>query len=227
MNKYKYLLFDADNTLFDFNRCERSAFRLALEGSALAYSDEVYSLYHKINDDLWKVLEKGGIDRKALKTERYRRLFERCGAVGDGYVEVAKRYEKYLGEQTFEIDGVYEMLSDVRCDHKIFVITNGITSVQENRFSKSRLTSLIDGLFISEMIGFSKPDPKFFDEVVSKIGDEDKSSYLVIGDSLTSDIDGALRYGFDCCWYNREGSDAMGREPTYIIDDITDIRTVL
>ena len=227
MEKYKYLLFDADNTLFDFNRCEREAFILAMDASGIEFSEDLYAEYHVINDGMWKQLEKGLIERSVLKTERFRVLLANAGIVDDRYVETARCYEGFLGRQTFEINGAYELLQKLHGKYKIFIITNGLTAIQEMRFSLSRLTALTDGVFISEKVGYAKPDKRYFDRVISAAGDEDVSKYLVIGDSLTSDIDGAIAYGIDCCWYNRSRSSPDGREVTYEIFDITELETVL
>ena len=93
MIRYKYILFDADNTIFDFDRCEREAFRSVLASYALGYSDEVYNDYHVINEGLWKLLEVGGIERSLLKTERFRLLFEKYGVFGTDYLGAARDYE--------------------------------------------------------------------------------------------------------------------------------------
>ncbi len=227
MSKYKYLLFDADNTLFDFDRCERAAFRAALESSPLEYNEDVYADYHVINDGLWKLLEKGGIERSKLKSERFRLLFEKYGAEGVDSVDFAAKYESKLGEQSYEIDGVYDLLKRLCAKYDIYVITNGLTNVQESRFSRSRMTSLVKDVFISEKVGYAKPDKRYFDYVISQVGDPDRSDYIVIGDSLTSDIDGAINSGIECCWYNRHGDDPGDRNPNYIIDDILSVETVL
>ena len=227
MRKYKYLLFDADNTLFDFDRCEHGAFKAALAGAPLEYSESVYSVYHDINDGLWKLLEKGGIERKLLKSERFRLLFLKYGITDVDCEEFAAKYERLLGEQTFEIDGVYELLGRLSEDYDIYVITNGLTNVQESRFSRSRMTPYFKDVFISEKVGYAKPDKKYFDHVISSVGDPDLSRYVVIGDSLTSDMDGAINYGIDCCWYNRKGIPLDGRRPTYVVEDILTVETVL
>ena len=227
MSKYKYLLFDADNTLFDFDRCEREAVKLALDGSSVCFSDGVYDAYHKINDDLWKALERGEIERDVLKVERFRLLFEKYGVKGDEYRRVASLYEKRLAEQSFEIEGVNELLGRLARDYSIYVITNGLTSVQRGRFQRSRLSEYFTSVFISEEIGVAKPSREFFDHALSFIGDPDRSKYLVIGDSLTSDIDGAINSGIECCWYNRYGADPAGRCPDYIAADIGQIEMVI
>ena len=227
MGKYKYILFDADNTLFDFDRCEKGAFKASLTGYPLEYSEEIYQNYHYINDGLWKLLEKGAIERSTLKSERFRLLFSKYGVSGVDCVAFASRYEQMLGRQTYEIDGVYELLGRLSRKYDIYVITNGLTNVQENRFSGSRMTKYFKDVFISEKVGYAKPDKRYFDYVIASVGDPDLSRYIVIGDSLTSDIDGAINSGIDCCWYNRKGIGPEGRAPTYTVEDILSVETVL
>ena len=226
MKKYKYILFDADNTLFDFDRCEREAFGEAVGMAGLECTDEVYGAYHVINDGLWKQLELGGITRGELKVERYRRLFEKFGVPGDGYLSVSKNYEICLGNKTYEIPGAYEALGRLSGKYGIYVVTNGLTSVQTSRFSKSRIRERVKDVFISEQVGYAKPDKKYFDRVLEIIGAK-ACECIVVGDSLTSDIDGALNSGIDCIWYNRKGEDPAGRCPTYTIRNITETENIL
>lgn len=227
MNSYRYLLFDADNTLFDFDKCEKHAFELAFSENGEKYTDEIYCKYHLINDGIWKELEKGLIERDELKVERYRRLFEALGIEGDGYKSIAVSYEKLLAEQSFELDGAFEALGELSGEYGIYVVTNGLTSVQTGRFGASRLTRFIRKIYISEQMGVAKPDPRFFERVVSDIGDGDLSKYLVIGDSLSSDMDGAIAAGIDCCWFNPGGLNSGGRKITYTASGFSDIKALL
>lgn len=225
--QYKYLLFDADNTLFDFNRCENEAFKLAIGSFNIEYTDEIYSEYHNINDGLWKALEKGLTTRDELKVLRYKLFLEKFGVSNVDFRDLALKYEELLGKQSFEIDGAYGLLKSLHGDFEIYVITNGITRIQNDRFSRSRLTQFIDKIYISEQMGVSKPSELFFDKVINDIGDEDREKYLVIGDSLTSDIDGAINAGLDNIWFNPKGDDASGRAPKYVINDLHEINSIL
>lgn len=225
--KYRYLLFDADDTLFDFGKCEATALEIALSSSLLKFSSELWERYHKINDDLWKDLEKGFVTRDVIRTERYKRLFESCGVFDDSYLVTAKNYEKALSEQLFEIDGAWELLGKLSEKYELYVITNGVTAVQENRFSNSRIGKIVRKVYISEQMGTAKPSPLFFEKVFADIGDDDREKYLVIGDSLTSDISGAENVGIDSIWYAKNGSDPCGRHPTYTVRDLSEIYPIL
>ena len=225
--KYKYLLFDADDTLFDFAKCEAAALEIALTDPPLAFSTDLWEKYHKINDDLWKALEKGLVTRDIIKTERYKKLFESCGVFDESYLETAKNYEKALSEQVIEVDGAWELLEKLSEKYDLYVITNGITFVQQNRFSISRIGSMVKKVYISEQMGTAKPSALFFEKVLADVGDNDKEKYLVIGDSLTSDISGAENFGIDSIWYSKNGSDPCGRHPTYTVNDLSEICQIL
>lgn len=227
MKKYKYLLFDADNTLFDFNECERRAFGVTFAKLGIESSDSIYDLYHHINAEIWKEFEKGLIEREVLKYERYRRLFEKLGVENVNCKEVASAYELNLAEQALEFDGAAELLGLLSENYEIYIVTNGLAYVQEHRFEKSGFVPYIKKVYISERLGAQKPSALFFDRVIEDIGDSNRSKYLVIGDSLTSDIDGAINSSLDCCWLNHSRADSDGRNITYTVYDFSDIKALL
>lgn len=221
---YKYLLFDADNTLLDFNKGERRALEMVLADSPLAFSDDVYNVYHKINDDLWKKLEKGEIERYRLREARFEQLFGLYGFNGSDYGKsIDEKFLLAMAEQAFVIDGVYDVLKKLSLTYQIYLVTNASVSVQRKRLAKTEFDKYFKKYYISEEIGAHKPQKAFFDAVVHDIGDENRKNYLVIGDSLTSDINGAIVSGLDCCFYNPENVDYSGYHPTYCINKISDL----
>ncbi len=223
MRKYEYLLLDADNTLFDFDRAEVAAFTECCREFGLPYSDEFFARYIEINIDLWRRLESGEITRDELKYQRFARL------IGDG--EEARRvslgYIDILGRQAFLFDGAAELCSRLAEKYKLYIITNGIASVQHGRIDPSPIAPLLDGLFISEEIGAQKPEGAFFDYVMNAVGDGDGRKYLVIGDSLTSDIAGAEAAGLDCVWMNIKNEDAGEHSPTYTVTKLDELYPIL
>ena len=156
MNNYKYLLFDADNTLFDFNKAEKSAFLSLGDQLPDVFSEENYGLYHKINDEMWKSLERGEITKAKLKTLRFERLLDAVGhpCSEETSASVAARYESALGNGRFLIDGALEILDYLYERYKIYIITNGLKAVQTKRFDGSLIEKYISKLYISEEIGY-------------------------------------------------------------------------
>lgn len=229
MKKYKYLLFDLDNTLMDFDRAEETAFYAAFSTSNLAVDENTYAVYHEINSGLWQQLEKGEVTRERLKDLRYEMLFERLGMPDDGKSrEVSDLYFAELADQRFMMDGAEEVCRILRPHYKMYIVTNGTYEVQKGRFFGSPLEKYFEEIFVSEHIGAAKPSPVFFDHVLKTVGDADTSSYCVIGDSLTSDMDGAILAGMDAIWLDHRGSgDAKGRAVTHILQDIRDLPAYL
>lgn len=223
MKKYEYLLFDADNTLLDFDLAEKTAFAEMCDECKVEYSDELYSRYHGINKGLWRMIEQGTITREELKFRRYYDL------VGDADVasEMASCYERRLGFQSFLLDGAIELCRELKHEYRLFIVTNGLASIQRSRLGASELPELFEKVYISEEVGFSKPDKRFFDAVISDIGDSDRTRYLVIGDSLTSDIAGAEASGLDSCWYSPMESIPEKCRPTYTVDRLGKLAELL
>ena len=225
---YKYLLFDADNTLLDFNKGERCALNKVLADSPLDFSDEVYEVYHKINDDLWKKLEKGEIERSKLRVVRFEQLFDVYGFDGKEYGEIIdSRFLAAMSEQAYIIDGVYDVLDHLCSKYKLYLITNASVSVQKKRIAKTSFDKYFNKYYISEEIGAYKPQIEFFDAVINDIGDFNRKNYLVIGDSLSSDIKGAVSSGLDCCFYNPTNMSVTDIKPTYDINDICELLEIL
>ncbi len=222
---YKYLLFDADNTLLDFDAAEKCAVKETLTESPIGYSEEIYSRYHIINDEEWKKLERGETTREVLRIERFKRLYDEYGLDGDRYAEpTADAYVDKLSMQGQMMPDAEEVLSRLYKNYSIYIITNGITGVQKYRMAATPLEKYITHSFISQEMGLTKPAKTFFDAVISYIGDFDTSAYLVIGDSLTSDIAGAVGAGIDSVWLSGGKKSDM---PTYTIEKLRDLYGIL
>ena len=85
---------------------------------------------------------------------------------------------------------------------KMFIVTNGLEVVQKGRYACCGIDKYFDGVFISDIIGFQKPSVHFFEHIAASIDGFDKSRAIIIGDSLSSDIQGGINFGIDTCWYN-------------------------
>lgn len=229
--KYKYLLFDADNTLFDFGMAEYHAFRETCSHAGIIWSEEAYRQYSAINDALWKKLERGETTQTELKIQRFREFLDWYGFRGDTEekaVYMGNDYKENLGLQTFLMPHAEDILAAlVEKGYHISVVTNGISAIQRARMDASPIKQYVDDLFISEELTAAKPDTAFFDKVFTALGKPDRAECLVIGDSLSSDIDGAAAYGLDSVWFTPADSDAKGRTPTYTIHELTELLPIL
>lgn len=201
---YPYLLFDADNTLFDFDQAERNAHLLLCRAHGLAFSEEGYQLYHKCNADLWRDFDRGLCTKEYLLVERFRRYLAITGEHANPEA-LNRDHLRALGEGAMLLPGAEELCRVLSRDHRLYLLTNAVASVQKTRFANSAIAPYFQGVFISEEVGVGKPDPAYFDYVFHAVPGLARDNALVIGDSLTSDIQGANNAGLPCCWFNPKG----------------------
>ena len=201
---YPYLLFDADNTLFDFDQAERNAHLLLCRAHGLAFSEEGYQLYHKCNADLWRDFDRGLCTKEYLLVERFRRYLAITGEHADPEA-LNRDHLRALGEGAMLLPGAEELCRVLSRDHRLYLLTNAVASVQKTRFANSAIAPYFQGVFISEEVGVGKPDSAYFDYVFHAVPGLARDNALVIGDSLTSDIQGANNAGLPCCWFNPKG----------------------
>ncbi|WP_151733187.1 YjjG family noncanonical pyrimidine nucleotidase [Paenibacillus tengchongensis] len=225
--KYEVILFDADDTLFDYGMAESNAFYSVFAQFGLPTGAEEYAAsYKEINQALWKDLEKGRITSAVLRVERFNRLFARHGLEYDPGA-FSEAYLRFLGEGTYLIQGAAELCGQLG-DCRLAIITNGIKDVQLSRIQGSPLADTFEHIIISEEAGSQKPERGIFDYAFAKLGIHDKSKVLIVGDSLTSDIQGGINYGIDTCWFNPLGRpNELGLRPTYEIRDLGDLPDIV
>ncbi|MBQ7295798.1 MAG: YjjG family noncanonical pyrimidine nucleotidase [Clostridia bacterium] len=230
MKKYTTLLFDADETLLDFGRDETDALSRILDECGIEKSEENISTYKEINQGLWKALERGEIDKPGLKKVRFRMFFDKIGytPAEDPFV-INERYLSYLGEGGNLLAGAKELISELNSDgYNLYIVTNGIEKTQKKRLGKAGILSYFKELFVSETIGHQKPKKEYFDYVLAHISERDKSKVLLIGDSLTSDIKGALNADIPCAWLRHNpAADSGELKPDFIIANISEVKTLL
>ena len=190
---------------------------------------EIYKAFYKpLNQELWKRLEQKLITREELIRTRFYKLFSHFGIELDGD-RLAKEYELILGEHGDPIDGAIELLEELqKFGFQTVAISNGISKIQRSRLRFSKVTPFLKEIFISEEMGVQKPDLAFFQMVESKIKFFDKARSVVIGDSLSADIQGANNYEVDCIWYNPEKKlNTYGAKPTFEVSNYEQLKKLL
>ena len=226
--KYEFLLFDADHTLFDFNKSEYFALKSALDFYSLPSSDEVIEKYSEINVKYWKMLERGEIDKTSLRLARFEEFCDFYGFDRALAGPLADLYMENLAREAHLFDGALEMVAELSKKYRLFIITNGVKSTQDGRFGISPITKYFEKIFISEVIGAEKPSKVFFDAVESGIDGYTREKAIVIGDSLSSDIKGAINAGIDCIWFNPIKKEAPeGWNITYTVESFDEILDIL
>lgn len=205
MSRYPYLLFDADDTLFDFSAANHNAFAQVCAHCGLHYSEALYEHYESINAPLWQQLNRGEVTKEFLVVERFRRFLAETGVDADP-AECNRIQLAGLGSSSVLFPDALEVVQTLARNHKLYIVTNAVASVQRARLSASAIAPYITAAFISEEAGAAKPSKAYFDYVMERIDGITPDNCLVIGDSLTSDIKGANNAGLPACWYNPKGA---------------------
>ena len=224
---YRYLLFDADDTLFDFRAAEKNAFTAVFRAFGYPNGEKEYHVYHEENKRCWQELEKGLCTRPQLLYNRFERTFRALGIEGDP-AAVQKAYMEELAENGIVYPETRPLLDRLKPLFKLVLITNGAVHIQNRRLEKSHMAHYFDGIYISEQMGCAKPDPAYFHQVLADLNVTDLRQVLVIGDSLTSDVQGAVNAGLDICWFNpHHKENTAGLPVSYEIDRIGQLLPIL
>ena len=224
---YPWLWFDADGTLFDYNRAETNALRQTFHSLSLPFEDRYLEVYQGINAGLWQALEKQEITPAVLRYRRFELLLENIQLSGSPD-QMSSVYIEQLAICSELMDGAYDVLQSLHGKCCFAIVTNGLQAVQRSRLRHSAIRDLITDIIISEEIGVAKPHHAFFETASSRLGYPAKSDVLIIGDSLTSDMQGGVDYGIDTCWYNPASEPRPEYLPvTYEIKHLRELLTVI
>lgn len=201
---YTTLLFDLDHTLFDSDTSERAAFRRAL-GEAQVEEPSLYlTRYLDINRSLWAAVERGEIQPADVRVTRFERLVSQTGIEADPKA-MADTFVAALGDAGELYDGARDVLETLSGEVTLAMVTNGLAEVQRSRIERLDLERYFETIVISGEVGVSKPGTEIFDITFDLLAAPDKNTTLMIGDSLTSDIQGGINYDILTCWYNPHG----------------------
>lgn len=236
----EYIFMDLDETILDFHKAEHMALKKALDEMNICSEEWVLDRYSVLNLSQWKLLEQKKITREQVKINRYILLF--CELVEKGVMPpkteseiedladcAAKIYENHLSNGHFFLEDAEDVVKRLSEKYKLYIVSNGTARVQYGRLMSADISQYFEKIFISEELGFNKPDKRFFDECFSQIDGFDKARSLIVGDSLSSDIVGGKNAGIMTVWLNLNGKSELGGEimPDHTINHLRELESVI
>ena len=229
MTKFKVILWDIDGTLLNFEASEKVAIRTCFSIFEMGEcSDEMLYDYNKINKNYWQRLERGEITKKEVLEGRFHDFFEKYGLDTKKAGDFNEEYQKRLGDTVVFFENGLELVNQLKGSVLQYAVTNGTKVAQERKLKKSGLDQILDGIFISEDVGVEKPGIGFFERVFSEIGSFPLDEILIVGDSLTSDMQGGMNIGIKTCWFNPERIEASDKvRIDYEITALKELKDIL
>ena len=223
----EFLLIDLDDTILDFHKAEQIGLQNTLRHYGAEPTAETVALYLQINRDHWRRLEQGLITRKQVNEGRFEVLFHQLGMEVDG-ASCAAYYLSQLALTHDYLPGAEEAVKQLSKKYRLYVASNGNSSVQTPRMANSGLNDYIEKAFVSEALGENKPSKAYFDLCFAQIPGFDPEKTMMVGDSLTSDIQGGINAGIRTCWVNPTGKEnTTSIRPDYEIASLSDLAEIL
>ena len=221
------LLFDLDGVILNFLKAEDISLKNTIEGYGIPFNAEVEATYHRINRHLWDEFEKGTVTKDRVTLGRFKDFLEAIGEERD-YIQMGKDYQNGLAYCYYLYEDAYEVLERLAKKYRLYAVTNGVSFTAYNRLRGTDTLKFFNDVFVSEDLGAQKPSLEYFDQVIERIGDLNKEETILIGDSLTSDIQGAKNMGVRSVYLNRLNLvDRSPIIPDYMISNLYELEELL
>lgn len=228
--KYEHLFFDLDHTLWDFeaNSIEtlNELFVANNLGELIGSKNDFINAYKIINKELWELYHQNKIDKDTLRNSRFSLALEAFDVFNTPLaIKLANDYVHISPYKGKLFPYAHEVLTYLKNKYTLHLITNGFKEVQNIKIKSSKLDQYFDNLFISEEIGFVKPEAGIFNHAVFKAKTITQKS-LMIGDNYEADILGAAAVGMDTVLFNPEKIESDFKA-TYQISELKELMNFL
>jgi YjjG family noncanonical pyrimidine nucleotidase len=221
--KYSTILLDLDHTLFDSDASEAAAFAAALEVAAIEGSSLYSKTYQDINIALWAAVERGELVPQQVRNVRFEKFAEAFELSVDPRL-MADTFVNALAANGDLYSGARDIIEQLSQRVTLAMVTNGLGEVQRARVERLGIEQYFAAIVVSAEVGAAKPGKEIFDIVFRSLGDPDKATALMVGDSLSSDMRGGSGYGIATCWYNPNGKSATAADLfTYEISELSEL----
>ena len=223
----EFLFLDLDDTILDFHKAEKIALTKTLRSFGLEPDDRILARYSEINIAHWQRLERKELTRQQVVVGRFDVFFREQGVFADPE-QVALCYEDNLSIGHYFLPGAEEALKRLSKKYKLYLASNGTAKVQAGRLASANIGHYFQKIFVSQEIGADKPDILYFEGCAKQIPGFDPQKAMIVGDSLTSDIQGGINAGMKTVWVNpQQKSYPEHIVPDYQIESLSQLEELL
>ncbi|MBN3891837.1 MAG: HAD family hydrolase [Nostoc sp. JL31] len=224
---YKAIIFDLDNTLLNFEICERQAILGALEACTISLdlhgiSENVFlQVFETYNSKYWRHREI--FSPSELIEMSYRSTLAELDIQTDKISNLSQSFWHIFNHFAVMEPDVNEVLTVLAGNYRLAVITNGFVSAQLPRMQAAGIEHFFEEVVVSEAIGFAKPSPKIFHHALSRLN-LTPAEVIYVGDSLKHDYAGATQVKMDFCYYNRKNRNLpQEAKPKFMISELLNL----
>jgi putative hydrolase of the HAD superfamily len=234
-NQFTHILFDLDQTLWDFRKNAKEVIKrlfveLELEKHGVSTFEDFILEYKVINSGLWDDYRIGKITKLDLNNGRFVNTLKKFLSNNDAEeigLKMADLYLKYSPENVTLFDGAEDVLKYLYDKYELHIISNGFSEIQIPKLKNSGLEKYFKEVILSEDIGCLKPDIRFFEYTLTKTG-ANKDNCIVVGDDPDSDIFGASNAGIKQIWFKHPVHDGIvDLEATHVINSLVELKELL
>lgn len=230
-HNYRNLIFDLDNTLVDFSHAEQLALK-DLDKRFFSKNKPPVNfaeIYHPINHSLWQQVEAGEITPRQAAQQRFAKSIAKYPHKIETMPQhIADFFENSLAEHTYWFPEIENTLNKLQKKFNLGIITNGLENVQTKKYQLMQIEKWFSCYLVSETVKIAKPNKKIFTMALDKMQAKAENT-LMIGDSLSSDYQGAINSNIDFCWVNINNQPFPSNlpRPKYIVKSVTELNKIL
>jgi 5'-nucleotidase len=223
LNKYKWILFDADETLFHFD--DFAGLKLMFSRFNIDFNTENFAVYQQVNKPLWVEYQNGVISAAHLQHTRFHDWATKLSVTPQ---HLNSQFLAAMADICQPLPGARELIDSLNGRVKLGIITNGFNELQNIRLSRTGFQGAFNPVVISEQLGKAKPDVAIFHHAFGLMGEPEKHQVLMVGDNLHSDILGGINAGIDTCWLNHHDAPVTNNiSPSYQVRNLAELHQLL
>ncbi len=221
----KVVVFDVDNTLIDSIGAVKGCIEAGAKASSITLPDNFMDLYYEADKFICDEIKAGRLVRVNAGLPLWGGFLRRLGCE-EKYDEFVKGYSDASFSSLKTIDGAEQTLDYLHKKYPLAIASNSSSVSQKRRLEKVNLLRYFDKFCFSGDLGYEKPNPKFFETLISSLG-VNADEIFYIGDSYRVDIEGAKNCGITTCWYDYFKSNQALPLADYTVTNLKEIISLL
>jgi len=200
------VLFDMDGTLIEhtwqLSQITEALFEKFRSALAPLTCQEFYDVFWPKNADMWYMMVDGVIDGEVAQLYSYRNTLRALNKDETLAADMLADWIDLVLAEAVPFEDTNFVLKMLRPHFATGIVTNGFTSMQQAKINRYQFDRVVDFCLISEEVKAHKPDARIFEQALQRAGNIPPDKAVFVGDTLSSDIEGARNVGLHAIFIN-------------------------